>query len=464
MQDFSKYLPEHISMRRILAIGIFLLCATAAWLRGGVYPAMQWPMAVISILLCGGLLFLHPKTRARFVNGLLHDKVFCAGAVLLLVILLQSLNSRYWIVEDEVGAVGFLRTPGRWLPWSVSPLDAIEMLAWFFPAWVVILLVRHLLERRHLKVILYLLAWNSALLGLVSLIQYLLGADRILGMWEVPGHWFFATFDYPNHAAAWFYLNAFLSAGLMHDSLQKKRPPVQLGVWCASFFLCIVAAAMTASRFGALVSLGLLVAMLVLVFKKSFPKVKGDAAVNLVIAAMIAILVGITVFFGAGKGSLAREVNSKGLFGESSVVADMEGRLDQIPHAWRIFKTYPVFGSGGWGYRWLVQIYVQGDEYEAWNAMGKANVHCDPLQFLSEFGFVGAACMALTVVLLIRQIVLTGRYPTLSVWVLVGLGMVLLHSLFDLPFRSPAILLEWCLLLALLPKLPRRDAGTDKNT
>ncbi|MEE9367378.1 MAG: O-antigen ligase family protein [Pontiella sp.] len=458
MMNFSKYIPAQLSVRRVMAFGFFVLCAMAAWMRGGLYKPLQWPLIAISLFLCSCICFLEDEVQKKLIVKLKRDPIVYAGLTLLLLILIQCLNSNYAVVSIEEGAAAFLRSPACWLPWSVNPADAGEMLIWFLPAWVAILLVRHLLERRHIKFMVYLMAWNAALLSIVSIVQYVIGSGKILGMWEASRHWTFGMFDYPNHTAAWFYLNAFLSAGLLHDAMRKRLPPAQLMVWSVVFFLCLISAGLTLSRFGAFVAMALLGVILIIFLKKYYSTVKGAAAVNLIIGSVIAAFIGLTLFFGAGKGALAREISQKALVGESSVAGDIGGRFIQFPYAWAMFRDYPLFGSGGWSYRSLAPLYIPEGNRAYWDGVGKDNLHCDPLQFLTEFGLLGTACIAFIIGILIKRILNTQRHSTVSIWIIIGLFTVLFHSFFDLPFRCPAIVFEWCILLTILPKLSRRQA------
>ncbi|MBP7276438.1 MAG: hypothetical protein KBA51_09575, partial [Kiritimatiellae bacterium] len=83
---------------------------------------------------------------------------------------------------------------------------------------------------------------------------------------------------------------------------------------------------------------------------------------------------------------------------------------------------------------------------------GRANAHNDPMQFLAEFGGIGFVLMSVAAAsLLVRM--LRGDYrrmyrDPLVFFTLTGAGLVCLHSLIDLPFRSPAILYAWVMGLA----------------
>ena len=102
---------------------------------------------------------------------------------------------------------------------------------------------------------------------------------------------------------------------------------------------------------------------------------------------------------------------------------------------------------------------------------GGVNVHNDSLQFLAEQGIVGYGLILLCVLLLVvplywqavklcrmkPPVTSTGgapafpppgrlqRFPIVLFTVSVGAGATVCHSLGDLPFRDPAVLVVWML-------------------
>ncbi len=460
--DFSRHVPRRFSVRKAQVYGLFALCALASWLRGGTHPALQSPLWLIAIALCLSLFFLASDERARIERLIKADPVFRFGSLLLLVIVVQSLNSNYSVVSNDAGLSEMTRISPRLFPWSVEPGGAREMLVWFFPALVGALIVRHLFEWRHIKFLLHLLMWNAALLAFVGLIQYLADSDLVLGIWRAPSRLFFATFDYVNHAAEWFYLNAFIALALLKDNFEKHKPPMQAVVWAGILLLCVVAALLTLSRFGAVIALSILFVALSMVAKRVLRKVSGTGTANVAVAIVIVAMLGVVLFLGAGGGSLAEEVGGKSVFGESSVANDLGDRVIQMPLALAIFGDSPLFGSGGWGYRWLASLHVHVDDPALWTAAGLTNVHCDPIQFLSEFGLVGTIALVWVLVQLVTPAVKKAKNSAISLWIGVGIGVIALHSLIDLPFRCPAVLYLWVILLAALPLFPKRS-NSGKN-
>ena len=104
---------------------------------------------------------------------------------------------------------------------------------------------------------------------------------------------------------------------------------------------------------------------------------------------------------------------------------------------------------------------------------GGANVHNDSLQFLAEQGIVGYVLILLSAVLLIvpawwqaryicrvkitdseghlKKIGWLHRLPVPLIGVTIGTGATVCHSLGDLPFRDPAVMLVWVLAWACVP-------------
>lgn len=454
------FVPGKTSARQLITYGLFFLCAYAAWARGGTYPPLQWPLLIGALLLCFSPFILERDRRLPFLRRVCKDPVFGLGLGLLIIILFQWCNSNYGVVLKESGGAELARTPSKWIPWSVDPGEAGEMLFWFFPVWASMLVIRNLLHRKHVVSLLYLMAVNSALLACIGLVQVVVGTRKVLGIWDQPHEAFFASFGYANHACGWFYLNAFLAAGLAHRALVKGRPKLQVCVWSGIFVLCVVSTFMTLSRLGAFVSVVLLSIFLIIFLRHVLPRYRGSGALNIYIFAGIILLFGAALFLGVGGGALAREVGEKALVGEVSVAGDLKGRIVQIQPAWEMTKDYPVFGAGGWSYRWLTKLYVPVEEWGFWEKAGRANVHCDSVQFLQEFGIIGSLCLGLIVAVLVKSM-LQAKRGVLWYWISGGIVVVFLHSFIDLPFRCPAILLAWSCLLAALPRLTASRGGAD---
>ena len=129
-----------------------------------------------------------------------------------------------------------------------------------------------------------------------------------------------------------------------------------------------------------------------------------------------------------------------------------------------MWQDHPAFGVGGWGFRYLLGWYIPSNQWHEIRE-GDANVHNDALQFLAEFGAVGSGLMAATVlVLLVPALKERPWEKPLPLIVLLGLGATVVHSMIDLPFRSPAILYSWLAILAVLPVMASSTEPSYRNT
>jgi O-antigen ligase len=160
-----------------------------------------------------------------------------------------------------------------------------------------------------------------------------------------------------------------------------------------------------------------------------------------------------------------------------AVATAIADRWYLVPKALAIWGDHPWFGVGGWGFRSLLAQYVDRSEWPKYLWRGAANVHNDGAQFLAEHGAVGAGLMLALAALpaafglraLRRSLRLSpadayggGRWRRLPPGALLACGGLLctcLHSMVDLPFRAPAVLTAWALVLAGLPALMPAEAS-----
>ena len=142
--------------------------------------------------------------------------------------------------------------------------------------------------------------------------------------------------------------------------------------------------------------------------------------------------------------------------------------------AGEIFKDYPVFGVGGWGYRHFCMQYMSDEDLKNIQVVGGINVHNDSLQFLCEHGAVGFhSLFSILVILLVPvfkawyALYRAARFtkkgnappkplflyslPSGTFWVLVGNACVIVHTFADCPLRSAAVLSAFFVSLACAP-------------
>ena len=393
-------------------------------------------------------------------------------------------------------------------PFCVNIRQHFEVLMWFLPALTAMLAARHALLRHGKRMLVEMLVWNAAALAAFGFAQRATGAKFVM-MWDQaeydalvaavreasgigyarPDPDFFATFGYPNMAGCFFMLAFALSLGVwmtrareveMEPQSSKAEVTRQrlLLRFIRSHYALIpvvvnfLAVLFTFSRAAISLSLGIAVlAFLYYILRMLLARVDRArqikrAAFNFV-GAVLLLLVGV-VFAPDRKtdsATAARDVSGElGTITTLGLLDRVTGKYDyQSRIAMELFKKYPVFGCGGWGYKHLSLNLLQKEDLKGPQAIGTANVHNDYLQFLCEHGAVGLGCLVgiffCLVVPIFRE---WGRlyrsarflspdnapsspraiycFPPGTLWILVGCFAVAFHAVADAPLRSGAVL------------------------
>lgn len=455
---------------RCLAWGLLALLIAAAWRWGGLRaadgPFFTAAAALLLLEACGGFgqrgIGVRPGWWRR-------DFFFWSGLMFLAYLGCQWWNAGRDLFYDP-SAHRWAYSPPRhasW-PWAVSRPEAAQMLHWFFPAWAIGLSLRSpRLSRQGANGIGRGLLWSSGALAAVGLFEVL---KNLRGrFWHMPpGCDSFASFGYGNHAAAYFLLLGSLAAGLLFRESFRRDRPVRaraVGGFAAALLLCLTGANLSLSRTGVFLS------WLLAVFAAGYGWARGwrifRPAARLRWAAAT-VVAGLLLYFAVrgsggaaihGEFSVKRPPRTQLIPAWQNVNLDLSDRPVLWGAAWRMIQAHPGFGVGGWGFRHLAAFHLPPDEQRKWNwNVGRSNVHCDPLQFLAEFGLAGSGLMLLALGALLAPLFRTGaRRGALFTFVVLGLAMVFAFSWIDLPFRCPAIFWTWTALLAALPQWTSRQ-------
>jgi O-antigen ligase len=390
----------------------------------------------------------------QIAERLSKDPVFFIGLAFLALLMVQWINTGRQLVFDA-DQNKWLYTPPRvpWLPSSVTEPDAREMLVWFFPAWSLALALRSgLLGRRSLRLLYGFMVCNAALLALFGLIQRASGTRSIY--WLQPlDCYFFASFGYPNHAGAFFTLMFCLAAGLLAQRLLLDRFRGHwrwLILWSACSLFCLLGATLSLSRAAILLSWSMAAFVAVYIVKKTWRVLRPVQRLRLIAVIAAMALLACFLIAASGKESIAKEMATLHPGSQSANLMGGEWALLRSA-AFKMWQDHPGFGVGGWGFSYLLGWYIPSDRWSKIR-VGAANVHNDALQFLAEFGSVGAGLIAAAVGMLLLPVLKTRLWEKpLPLIALLGLCATVLHSMIDLPFRSPAILYSWLAILAALP-------------
>jgi O-antigen ligase len=453
-----------------------------AWMRGGTRIELMGPVPWIALAAMLAMLF-KPGTRnaetlttarMRVWRNLLADPILFVGVAFIFMLWLQWWNGpRAEVFDVSSWSWIFAPPPKPTLAlFCVNRDDALEMLLWFIPLYAILLVIRNGFSRTQKKDLLQLLLANAAMLALLGFAQYYSRSTGIYWMTQLKGH-FFAAFGYQNHAAAFFVLSAFLGVGILLRGALRKKLEDDFPWLVPAILLCMGGALFSKSRAG-IILIGFLVGwgLIYGVFRLRRPQ--QGAPIRLGLLVSLVSFVGVMVYVASvvPGNPVKTEMTGTTVEGVVSRVAVEGDPLKQA--ALQMWQDHPWFGTGGWGFRRFLPHYYKPADGSVYGA-GQANVHMDPLQFLVEFGAIGAGMLLLTVLLLLAPVAKAlrqvkkekahdsrhwlMRVPPLGMAILVGLALILAHSLVDLPFRSPAILWMWFALLACAPEFCDRSNG-----
>jgi hypothetical protein len=446
-----------------LIIAVFSLIVYSSWVWGGTYKPVQPPILAIGLLIFIALLVVPPYlTSSQHTRSAIRmnaawfftEPIFYLGFAFTTLLLIQWFNAGRSLYFDQLQNRWMYSAPGiPWLPSAFSSAEAMEMIVWFVPAWAVALALRSpWLDHDSIYTLWKLLVINSALLAAFGIVQFASGTTKLY--WAVPiPCYFFATFPYSNHAGTFFVLMLSLSGALLlREILRQERLTFSWSVllWLACSILCLSAASLSLSRAAIVFAWGIAVFMIVYVIRVLWCRIHPATRINLIAVVLAVVFLACFIAFSFGK-TLAATQLSKFIPGISKIRNDVY-RITVMKAGMDVWRTSPWYGVGGWGFRYLVALYLPEDEVAKF--AGLANVHNDPLQFLAEFGLVGAGLMLAIVMTMARPLFEFGisRRPAL-VFAVTGVVVVLAHSLLDLPFRCPAIMYVWLAALGMSGRL-----------
>lgn len=436
---------------------------------GGAYP--PWQGSFLWLALWAWIFFfLQPESqglpsRSKRFKTLIKDPLTWVAIAFFLYLVIQYLNTgRVQVFDFDKNQWIYSPPPISWLPSSITGVEAKEMLRWFGPILTVVLILRHSWAILSTRNILWLICLNGFCNALLAFIQPAMGWDKMYNFQRF-GHNFYGSFGYPNHGAVYFILLFAIALGLflkeiLSESSDRDTPTLCLSaVWALTFF---IAANLSTSRAGILGAWLVLILSLGSLSIIAWPRKHPVQRVYGLIT--ISVLVG---FFAALFSFFAKPVHMQELKNATTnlnVYNEISGRFFQIESAYKLWQDHPLYGVGGWGYRYLGSHYMPKEEWVKMLGKGKANVHNDWMQFGAEFGLIGFGLL-LGVFLPRMKAIFSSvfKHPEngASIWadplricVFYGLVMVVLDSQFDIPLRSPAVFIHTVLLLFILSPQP----------
>ncbi|MDA0346004.1 MAG: O-antigen ligase family protein [Verrucomicrobia bacterium] len=454
--------PENRAPAKFIFGLALLVILSLPWLLGGqLIEAQLVALALASVTLLISL--RHGTSTLKVPIGL--------TAGIIIYVLVQYANpalAQDWQTGLRIWIVSPL-DPVPWLPSSIltdiGEASPIRFLILITPAVFVGLTVFRTMDVAVRPRLLSWISANGALIALVGLFQLKLESPSILGLFnavdEVLGL-FFATFLYKNHAAAFFNLAMATSLACFfcvgrNNSFERSNPRA---LYLTAAALLLLGVIFSRSRFGFICSL-LVLAMFVPLALKRIRRSNFPRKWVMVIGSILSVLV-----IGGGT-FLLRSKSAKHLQTlNAQITEDFSFKQRQLAYRseFRMLASKPIYGWGAGNFRHGFRQFQDTDaerekiripymERHQLNFFWQ-HAHNDYLEWLIELGIVGTLLLFSIPGYFFRAIFKSRRWKEpVPLMLLAGLGSTMVHALIDFPFRNPAVLMAWFVILVVTARL-----------
>jgi O-antigen ligase len=451
------------------------------WALGAMHPWTQIASAALSG--AGFLLAALPRmgTRGPFaarwpITRLLRFPVFWAGMAMLGYIAVQGANPAW---RFESNSESWWLEPLAHISWLPSGVDGPysrsnpwRALTIFGSMWLLVCSIwAGFLRRQSYRSLLTFLVGNATLLAVLGVLQELIVTKRIFWAYRPSSSSFIASFIYRNHAGCYFNLMTALAVGLCwwhYRRAQRGRRDSTGYAVClafASMFLGVmVIFSYSRTSIGLLLTFGATVAVAILaglLRHRRAPRERRD---------FIPALFAITGLLCVCLVTLRSEEVWK-RFAEivTDPSASVHNRLMAREAAINMFRDRSVFGWGAGCFRYGFPLYAQ--KYpEIYFSPNKGllyweHAHDDLLEFPIEFGIVGLSPLLIIFGHLSWQLIRRRFWVNeISLCIVVGCVLAIVHSCVDFVFQNPAVLLTWAVLLFSALRWAELDQSEGRRT
>lgn len=497
----------------LAVIYVALVASLMAWVFGGTRGGLLVPLVPWLMLFMLEIIFIFPQkyelettreARQRVWRKMKKDPLVWTAVGFLALLAIPFVNNGLCPGCDaELIAQGVKAAPpAKFLPFCVDRMDHLNVFLWFVTALSAMIATKHCLRRRGKRLLLEMIVWNGFALAILGFVQNATGAPGPLWV-PMKTKWatapFFSTFGYANMAGDYFTTLFGLSAALWRHRYEAVRTERNAdnehdsgkvrGVFWRKNYLLIPAAVFFFAALNTLSRAAILLvsALAVLFFLHAFVSFlsRMSKARRVKSGTLSLFVLGVIVFSASvfAPREIRKEVDS----------LDANGVLDRVTSkgqyharvATEVWRDNILFGCGGWGYKHFCITKMTEAELKSMQDVGGTNVHNDYLQFLAEHGVVGLGALVALVVLLVapvgsvwRKLIAASRFakprdkpprpvqifalPAPVFSILLTALATFIHGFGDCPFRSPAVLTLFYVMLAampgFLPKLPEAPA------
>ena len=455
--------PLELGLTAVVAANLCFL----PWALGGMHAWAQLTSLGLSV---AGLVFALAKRPARSLPEttaanpgrdsyrLLRFPVFWAGLALIVYEAIQGLNPAWRYISDASSWWLIPVTHVAWLPsgvdgpflrsnaWRSMTIDASVWLT-TCSVWV------GFLRRQSYRILFTTLVVNGSLLALLGILQQLISTKRIFWSYLPANDSFIASFIYRNHAGCYFNLLISLSAGMAWWHFDRERRRLEKRGRAAVFtFLAIfmgIMALFSYSRMAVVLLLlftAIVAAVLTsrLVRRREGPR-NGTHMLPSTIAVAAFLIIGVVT------------LRSDQMWGRFSglvhdPIASGSDRAEVRRAAEEMLGDRWLLGWGAGAFRYGFPIYAQKFPAIYHSSQGQVryweHAHDDLLEFPIELGAIG--CLPLVFILGYFALQLPRRNfwaNGVSLCVVLGCALALLHAWVDFVFQNPAVLLTWGVML-----------------
>lgn len=451
--------PEPLSpVEKLLVAQTLALVVASSWLGGGrAAGALDLVLTLVAATLPLWLLARRENLRT---NGF----ALLPAGLWIVFVGLALLNPSHAIGPD-----GAWHERAGWLRWLPTTADRARTLAGALP-WLAALaqgaaLAGLPLSARATRLVWGGVALNAFLLAAIGAGFHFLGADRMLGAFDVPDTtYFFATFYYKNHWAAYGALGGIAGATLAAAAWPAALAGQPAARGRVVFFggtalLTLCTLPLPGSRAGLLLAAAI-VAGFAAWMAGQLPRGAVSRRRRWGAVLLVALALGIAGFVGRfylerGRADLARTQQQLARHAAGGM---LDLRVELTRDTWRMAQARPWFGWGVGCYEIVFPVFQGGYLRDAG---GRPTArfefaHNDWLQVLAETGGWGAALLlGAAGAASVRSWRATGPAGRLA---LAGAALLPLYAWIDFPFHNPAVLLLWTVLVVTAGRL-RRSAG-----
>ncbi len=475
-----------------LLVQTSVLIVVSSWAMGGKTSWAPQFIFMVSLLSMGApiLKFNRKKRFPHIVPWVVIPvTLFCT------ILIISCLNPSYTPVSGSVGRYFESAKYISWLPNTVTPNvtinESLLLIALLIQGTVTFL---NFNKRKSIRILFFVICVNILVLAVVGSFFKISGSREILGVYRAPDpRYFFASFTYKNHWAAFVILSissfsALCSYFFNSRFLTKDNSLAVSLVFLGALLITMFTVLLSESKSGCIL---LAIFFVVFVIQLAFQFIKQrniSISFSILIATLVLILLPTSIWFLAYNLSPSKLEEPR--LQTMRIINDVksgvwESRVYTARDTFKMFLARPFWGWGLGSYPMIFNKHYQGKElsekyfsdpnlrekYDKIEAIyNKSHLksderklkqlrsqlrplnfkyaHNDWLQYFAEIGIWGMAILLTPIAVALKTVFIKGRKNPFTTWGLISCGLFALYACFEFPTRTPANLILLTILLA----------------